>query len=401
MHDRADILHVDLDAFYASVEQLDDPALRGREVVVGGTGNRGVVCAASYEARRFGVHSAMPTWRARRACPHAVFLPPRFDRYSEKSREVMGILRDVTPLVEQLSIDEAFVDAAGVARTYGSGGDVATMLRARIRDDTGLTASIGVASTKFLAKLVSDMAKPDGLLVVAAGTEVAFLDPLPVQRCWGVGPATLRTLERMGVHTIGDIARLDEQMLVGALGDAHGRHLYALAHNDDDRAVEPVRETKSIGAEETFDADLHARAECEREVVRLADRATSRLRAAGLVARTVTLKVRYGNFETKTRARTLREHTDLTATVATTARALLEPFAVERGIRLLGVSLSQLTSADAVQQAFALERDDDNRAPDRERQAALDRATDAVRARFGSTAVKPAVLLERDDREDP
>src|SRR5262245_38601126 len=176
MRDRADILHVDLDAFYASVEQLDDPTLRGREVVVGGTGNRGVVCAASYEARRFGVHSAMPTWRARRACPHAVFLPPRFDRYSEKSHEVMSILRDVTPLVEQLSIDEAFVDAAGVRRTFGSGGDVATMLRARVRADTGLTASIGVASTKFLAKLASDMAKPDGLLVVAAGTEVAFLD---------------------------------------------------------------------------------------------------------------------------------------------------------------------------------------------------------------------------------
>jgi DNA polymerase-4 len=284
-----------------------------------------------------------------------------------------------------------------VARTYGSGGDVATMVRARIRADTGLTASIGVASTKFLAKLVSDMAKPDGLLVVAAGTEVAFLDPLPVQRCWGVGPATLRTLERMGVHTIGDLARLDEPMLVGALGDAHGRHLYALARNDDDRAVEPVRETKSIGAEETFDTDLHARADCEREVVRLADRATTRLRTAGLVARTVTLKVRFGDFETKTRARTLREHTDLTATVATTARALLEPFAVERGIRLLGVSLSQLTSADAVQQAFALDSDDENAASDRERHAALDRATDAVRARFGNTAVKPAVLLERED----
>ena len=307
MRDRPDILHVDLDAFYASVEQLDDPALRGKAVIVGGTGNRGVVCAASYEARRFGVHSAMPTARARRACPHAVFLPPRFERYSELSGEVMGILRAVTPLVEQLSIDEAFVDAGGVRRRWGAGPEVATMLRTRIRAETGLTASVGAASTKFLAKLASDMAKPDGLLVVPAGRELAFLDPLPVTRLWGVGPATFRTLDRMAIRTIGDVARVSEPVLVAALGDSLGRHLHALARNEDDRDVVPEHETKSIGAEETFGTDLHTRAECERELVRLADRATARVRASGLVARTVTLKVRFGDFETKTRARTLPE----------------------------------------------------------------------------------------------
>jgi DNA polymerase-4 len=398
MRDRPDILHVDLDAFYASVEQLDDPALRGKAVIVGGTGNRGVVCAASYEARRFGVHSAMPTARARRACPHAVFLPPRFDRYSELSGAVMEILRAVTPLVEQLSIDEAFVDAGGVRRRWGTGPEVATMLRARIRGETGLTASVGAASTKFLAKLASDMAKPDGLLVVPAGTELAFLDPLPVTRLWGVGPATFRTLDRMAIRTIGDVARVPEPVLVGALGDSLGRHLHALAHNEDDRDVVPEHETKSIGAEETFGADLHTRAECERELVRLADRATARVRAAGLVARTVTLKVRFGDFETKTRARTLPEATDLTARVTDTARLLLAGFEVERGIRLLGVSLSQLASGGAVQQAFALTLDDASVASARaEQQAALEKATDAVRARFGDGAVRPAVLLDTDE----
>ncbi len=254
MRSQPDFLHVDLDAFYAAVEQLDDPDLRGRAVIVGGTGNRGVVSTASYEARTFGVHSAMPTWRARRACPHAVFLPPRFERYSEKSHEVMAILRSFTPLVEQLSIDEAFVDAGGVGRTLGTGEAVAQLVRARIREETGLTASIGVASTKFLAKLASDMAKPDGLLVVPSGTEVAFLDPLPVTRLWGVGPATFRTLDRMAIRTIGDVARLSEPVLVGALGPSLGRHLLNLARNVDDREVVTERETKSIGAEETFDS---------------------------------------------------------------------------------------------------------------------------------------------------
>ncbi len=279
MRDHASILHVDLDAFYASVEQLDDPSLAGQAVVVGGTGNRGVVCAASYEARKFGVHSAMPTARARRSCPHAVFLPPRFERYSEKSREVMTILESVTPLVEQLSIDEAFLDVGGVRRQHGTGEQVAALLRQRVRAETGLTLSVGVATTKFLAKLASDLSKPDGLLAIAPGTELEFLDPLPVTRLWGVGPATFRTLDRMGVRTIGDVARLDEAILVRALGSSLGAHLSALARNDDERDVVPDRDTKSIGAEETFGTDLHTDAECRRELVRLADRVAARLRA--------------------------------------------------------------------------------------------------------------------------
>jgi DNA polymerase-4 len=309
----------------------------------------------------------------------------------------MSILRSVTPLVEQLSIDEAFVDAGGVRRRYGDGAAVATLVRRRVRDETGLTASVGVASTKFLAKIASDLSKPDGLLVVPAGTEVEFLDPLPVTRLWGVGPATFRTLDHMGIGTIGDVARLDEAVLVRALGASLGHHLAALAHNRDEREVEPHREVKSIGAEETFDTDLHTRDECERELVRLADRATTRLRSSDLVARTVHLKVRFGDFETKTRARTLSEATDLTAVVIETARALLAGFSVERGIRLLGVSLSQLERADNVQQAFGFDDADAAAAQRGEQRAALDRATDAVRARFGDGAVRPAVLLDREE----
>jgi DNA polymerase-4 len=309
----------------------------------------------------------------------------------------MSILRSLTPLVEQLSIDEAFVDAGGVRRQLGDGPAVAALVRARVHDETGLTASVGVASTKFLAKIASDLSKPDGLLVVPAGTEVEFLAPLPVTRLWGVGPATFGTLDHMAIRTIGDVARLDEDVLVHALGASLGRHLHALAHNRDDRDVEPHREVKSLGAEETFDTDLHTQAECERELVRLADRATSRLRASGLVARTVHLKLRFGNFETKTRARTLPEATDLTALVTETARALLAGFAVERGVRLLGVSLSQLEHSDSVQQTLAFDDDTTETAPRDEQRAALDRATDAVRARFGDTAVRPAVLLDHEE----
>jgi DNA polymerase-4 len=390
----ASILHVDLDAFYASVEQLDDPSLVGLPVIVGGTGNRGVVSTASYEARRYGVHSAMPTWRARRACPEGVFLPPRFDRYAEKSGEVMAILRSLTPLVEQLSIDEAFLDVEGVLRRHGSGEAVGRVLRLRIRNETGLTASVGVATTKFLAKLVSDMAKPDGMMVVAPGEEISFLDPLPVTKLWGVGPATLSTLDRMAVRTIGDVARLDRQLLVRALGRAQGAHLHALAHNDDGRAIETDRETKSIGAEETFATDLHSEHECRRELLRLADRATVRVRKSGLVARTITLKIRFADFDTRTRAKTLPEATDLTTVVAGTVCGLLEDFDLARGVRLLGVSMSRFEPADAVQQVLHL--DAAASVPDRaraEQQAAIDRATDAVRARFGNDAVHAATLL--------
>jgi DNA polymerase-4 len=389
------ILHVDLDAFFASVEQLDDPSLRGRPVVVGGLGNRGVVSTASYEARPYGVHSAMPMARARRACPHAVFLSPRMHRYSEKSREVMAILSEMTPLVEQLSVDEAFLDIAGARRLLGSPVEIAATIRARIRDDAGLPASVGVASTKFLAKLSSDLAKPDGVLEVPAGEERAFLAPLPVTRLWGVGPATFRKLERMGLRTIGDVAQLDEQVLVGALGASLGAHLHALANNDDARSVVPERDAKSVGAEETFATDLRALAACDRELVRLADRVGSRVRGAQLHARTITLKIRFADFETRTRARTLPVPTASTATILETARELLAAFDVARGVRLLGVSCSQFADAPAEQLVLDDPGDDGDRTDRTDRQAAVERAVDDVRERFGNAAVRPATLIER------
>ncbi len=347
----ATILHVDLDAFFAAVEQLDDPSLRGRPVIVGGLGNRGVVSTASYEARKYGVRSAMPMARARKACPQATFLSPRMSRYLEKSHEVMAILASVSPLVEQLSVDEAFVDVAGARRMLGAPGEIAATVRSRVLAETGLCVSVGVASTKFLAKLASDLAKPDGVLFVEPGTEQAFLGPLPVSRLWGVGPATFTKLERMGMRTIGDVAAVDEQALVAALGTSLGRHLSALARNDDDRDVVPDREAKSIGAEETYSIDLRAMLACERELVRLTDRACARLRSAGLTTRTVNLKIRFADFDTRTRARTLPEPTDVSTVILGVARALLADFDVTRGVRLLGVSRAaryRRASADLV-----------------------------------------------------
>jgi DNA polymerase-4 len=393
----ATILHVDLDAFFAAVEVLDDPGLRGKPVIVGGLGNRGVVSTASYEARRFGVRSAMPMARARKACPHAVFRTPRMSRYVEKSLEVMAILASVSPLVEQLSIDEAFIDVAGARRLLGAPPEIAATIRRRVLAETGLTLSVGVASTKFLAKLGSDLAKPDGVLVVEPGTEAAFLSPLPLTRLWGVGPATLTKLERMGMRTIGDVAEASEPALVGALGSSLGSHLHALARNDDPRPVVPEREAKSIGAEETFGADLHTVAACERELVRLTDRACARLRAADLTARTVNVKIRFATFETRTRARTLPEPTDVSTVVLDVARELLREFDVGRGVRLLGVSLSQLDTIAAVQTAFDLTGDEGAARSQRtERRAAVERAVDEVRDRFGVRALRPATLVEPD-----
>ena len=390
----AAILHADLDAFFASVEQLDDPTLRGRPVIVGGLGGRGVVSAASYEARRFGVHSAMPIGRARRACPGAAFVSPRFDRYSEKSREVMAIFRSVTPLVEQLSIDEAFLDVSGARRLLGTGVEIAAMIRTRVRAETGLVVSVGVATTKFLAKLASDLAKPDGLLAVPPGTELEFLAPLPVSRLWGVGPATLRRLERMSVHTIGEVAALPESTLTASLGNSLGHRLRSLARNDDPRAVVPEHEVKSIGAEETFAADLTTRPACDRELVRIVDRVTARLRQADVQARTATLKIRYGNFETRTRSRTVPVATDVSTVFLATARELLDDFDCTRGVRLLGVSLSQLEPVAETQGVLSLDDDESQDDARLERRAAVERAVDAVRDRFGARSVGPASLAD-------
>jgi DNA polymerase-4 len=386
------ILHADLDAFYASVEQLADPTLVGKPVIVGGLGPRGVVAAASYEARRFGVRSAMPMVQARRACPNGVFLSPRFDAYQAASVQVMEIFRSYTPLVEPLALDEAFLDVRGARRRVGTGEEVAAELRARVRADTGLTVSVGVASTKFVAKLASDLSKPDGLLVVAPGTELDFLHPLPVERLWGVGPATSAVLHRLGLRTVGDLAEFGEDALVAAIGDAHGRHLHALAHNDDPRAVEPERALKSVGHEETFAVDHTDRDLLTREVVRLADRTATRLRANGLRGRTVQLKVRFADFRTITRSRTLTAATDLAADIATTARALLDAVELGGGVRLLGVAVQQLSGGgEDEQQALPLRLDADT-TPGDERRAALERSIDGVRSRYGDASVMPARL---------
>jgi len=412
----ASILHVDLDAFYASVEQLHDPALRGRPVIVGGLGPRGVVAAASYEAREYGVHSALPMARARRACPDGVFVAPRFEVYAEVSRAVMTILRSYTPLVEPIASDEAFLDVAASRRLHGPGPECAVAVRARVRAETGLAASVGVATTKLLAKLASDDAKPDGLLVVQPGTELDYLHPLPVRRLWGVGPATERRLAPFGVRTVGDLAAVAEGDLVGALGSASGHHLHALAWNRDDRPVEPRREVKSIGCEETFPTDLVDRAELTSEVVRLADRVGQRLRGASRAGRTVQLKVRYKGFRTITRSRTLPEPTDLAADVGRVARELLDAVPVGDGIRLLGVSVQQLAPTGGTGAAGPPPPEGAAEQPDLFSQApaqptdpaeppdgaaegptsadpprgALERSVDAVRARFGDGAVGPA-----------
>jgi DNA polymerase-4 len=415
MRVEASILHVDLDAFYASVEQLADPSLRGRPVIVGGLGPRGVVAAASYEARAFGVYSATPMARARRACPDGVFLAPRFDAYRDASTEIMRILRSYTPLVEPIALDEAFLDVEGARRIHGTGPEVAVAVREQVLAGTGLTASVGVATTKLLAKLASDLSKPDGLLVVEPGTELEFLHPLGVRRLWGVGPATERKLTALGVSTVGELAKLPETTLVHALGNASGRHLHALAWNRDDRAVQPDQEVKSIGHEETFPVDVSERAVLEHEIVRLADAVASRLRAAQASARTVQLKLRYGDFRTITRSRTLAEPTDLAGDLGRVARELLGGVDVAEGVRLLGISGQQLVRRPAAAGGGPATADDQGQlfdeagapsteaAPGSTRQAAVERSLDEIRAKFGPGAVGPggANSLQREGPGPP
>jgi DNA polymerase-4 len=395
----ASVLHVDLDAFYASVEQHDDPTLAGRPVIVGGLGPRGVVAAASYEARAFGVYSATPMMRARRACPDGVFLAPRFDRYRDASTEVMAILRSYTPLLEPIALDEAFLDVEGARRLHGTGPEIATAIRSRVKADTGLTVSVGVATTKLIAKLASDLSKPDGLLVVDPGTELDLLHPLGVRRLWGVGPATERKLTSLGVTTVGELAALPEETLVQTLGRAAGHHLHELAWNRDEREVVADQEVKSIGHEETFPTDLHDHAALAHRLVGLADGVATRLRSAGVTARTVQLKVRFGDFTTVTRSRTLPEPTDLAADLRRVAGELLDALDVAPGVRLLGVAGLQLVRpTPTTGDQGTLFTDDDGTdgarptdavesGPEPDRMAALERSVDAVRARFGPGSV--------------
>ncbi len=399
----ASILHVDLDAFYASVEQLLDPTLRGRPVIVGGSGRRGVVCAASYEARRFGVRSAMPGLRARALCPDGVFLPPRMGVYGEYSKQVMAILRDTTPLVEQLSVDEAFCDVGGLRRLAGDGPSIGAAIRTRIKGEVGLTASVGAATTKFLAKVASDRSKPDGLLVVEPGAELDFLHPLSVRALWGVGPKSAEKLDRLGIQTVGDVARLPIATLIGLLGNAAGRHLHELAHNRDPRPVVTDREAKSIGHEETFGTDLTDRGELERELLRLSESVAIRLRTAKVRSRTVTVKAKYPDFTVITRAQTLEQPTDTGAVVLATARRLLDQVDCARGVRLIGVHCSNLVADDhPLQVSFDFGADDASMsAPDVARRAEIERTMDDVRAKFGKHAIRSAALLESIERPNP
>jgi DNA polymerase IV len=380
------ILHADADAFYASVEQRDDPRLRGRPVIVGG----GVVLAASYEAKALGVRTAMGGAQARRLCPRAVVVPPRMTAYAEASRQLFRVFEESSPVVEGLSIDEAFLDVRGLGHIRGTPVEIAGRLRRDVREQVGLPITVGVASTKFLAKVASAVAKPDGLLLVPAGGESPFLQPLPVERLWGVGPATARKLHERGIRTVGDVAALPVETLVSILGSAGGRKLDALAHNRDPRTVQGGRRRGSIGSQCALGRSRRSREEVDAVLVGLVERVTRRLRAAGRIGRTVVLRLRFDDFSRASRSHTLLRPTSHTRTILLTAHWLLaaaQPEIERRGLTLVGVAVSNLENAPPVQLLLPL---------DRHSTCALDAALDEVRERFGSKAVTKAVLLGRD-----
>lgn len=381
------ILHVDMDAFYASVELRRRPELRGRPMIVGG-GRRGVVLSATYEARTFGVRSAMPMGQALKLCPQAAVVPPAMGDYAEASAGVMAVFRSVTPLVEPLSLDEAFLDVSGARRRLGRPGWIGEWIRARIADEQGITCSVGVAPTKFLAKLASSRCKPDGLLVVPADGIEAFLHPLPVAALWGVGEKTAGQLAGLGLRTVGDLAALPLPALARALGDGAAAHLHALARGHDPRPVQPHEPDRSIGAEETFGTDVDDHAVVHRELLRLSERTAARLRGSGQLGRTVSIKIRFADFTTVTRARTLPTPTDAGHEVYATARALYDALRLDRArIRLVGVRVEGISPvADAALQLPLGAREHGWREADR----AVDRAVD----RFGSGAVRPAALVD-------
>jgi DNA polymerase IV len=381
----ATILHADVDAFFAAVEQRDDPQLRGRPVIVGAW----VVLAASYEAKAHGVRTAMSVTRARRLCPGATVVEPRMSAYAEASKAIYRVFDDTTPLVEGMSIDEAFLDVRGLGRLSGTPTKIAKQLRGEVRERVGLPITVGIARTKFLAKVASGVAKPDGLLVVPPDGELAFLHPLPVERLWGVGPVTARKLRALGLTTVGEVAQLSEASLIALLGVASGRHLHALAHNRDRRPVQVRRRRRSIGAQRALGSSPRSLDDVDAALVALVDRVTRRMRTAGRVGRTVVLRLRFADFSRATRSHTLPHATANTETILVTARALLAiavPMIERRGITLVGVAVSNLDDGRAFQLALAIDRHSSD---------ALDAALDEVRQRFGSTAITRAVLLGR------
>jgi DNA polymerase-4 len=380
------ILHADLDSFYASVEQRDDEQLRGRPVIVGA----GVVLAASYEAKAYGVRTAMGGAQARRLCPHAAVVPPRMAAYSDASKAVFAVFEDTTPLVEGLSIDEAFLDVRGLERIAGSASEIAVRLRQRVLEEVGLPITVGVARTKFLAKVASGVAKPNGLLVVPPDRELAFLHPLPVERLWGVGHVTAAKLHSRGIRSVGHVAALGEPALVAMLGRAAGRHIHALAQNRDPRPVRVGRRRRSIGSQRALGTRPRPFGEIDATLVAIVDRLGRRLRTADRVCRTVVLRLRFADFSRATRSYTMPQATAQTQAILDTARGLLAaatPMIRREGLTLIGISLSNLTDATPFQ--LALPFDD-------RLDTALDEALDQVRDRFGSTAVTRAVLLGRD-----
>ena len=388
-------LHVDMDAFFVEVERLDDPSLRGLPVAVGGDGPRGVVASASYEARACGVRSALPMSRAKRMCPDLVVVPGRHRRYAEESERVFAVFRDFTPLVQGLSLDEAFLDVGGLRYHYRDARRVADAIRARILDETGLPASVGAATVLFLAKMASGMAKPDGVYVVAAGTEAEFLRDLPVRKLWGVGKATGAELDKMGIATVGDLARTPLPVLRGRLGEAAGVRLHELAHGVDPREVEVSSAAKSVSAEQTYPADISDRPALETELLRLADRVSHRLRASGLSGRTVSVKVRFSDFSTVTRSETLDAPVDLTRVIFRSARRLLDRARPgDRPVRLLGVGVSGLTGEGHPREAAQPTLEE---AGGRTRRwDDLAEAVDGARRRFGPGVVRPARLGSAD-----
>jgi len=382
----ATILHADLDAFYASVEQRDDPRLRGRPVIVGG----GVVLAASYEAKACGVRTAMSGTQARRLCPRAVVVPPRMGVYAKASKAVFEVFRQTTPLVEGLSIDEAFLDVGGLRKISGTPTEIATRLRPEVREQVGLPITVGVARTKFLAKVASGVAKPDGLLVVPPDGELAFLHPLPVERLWGVGPVTAGKLRDRGITTVGEVARLGEPTLVSLVGQAAGRHLHALAHNRDPRPVDTGRRRRSIGSQRALGRSPRSPEDLDAALIGLVERVTGRMRKAGRTGRTVVLRLRFGDFSRVTRSHTLTWPTSHTGTILATARGLLVaamPMIERQGITLVGIAVANLDDSGAIQLTLPF---------DRQSGSALDAALDQVKARFGNDAITRAVLLGRD-----
>jgi DNA polymerase IV len=380
------ILHADLDAFYASVEQRDDPRLRGRPVIVGA----GVVLAASYEAKAHGVRTAMGGARARQLCPRAIVVPPRMSAYAAASKAVFAVFDETAPLVEGLSIDEAFLDVRGLERISGTPIEIAKRLRIEVSERVGLPITVGVARTKFLAKVASGVAKPDGLIVVPAHGELAFLHPLPVERLWGAGPVTAEKLRRRGITTVGEVARLTEAALISIVGRACGRHLYALAHNRDPRPVQVRRRRRSIGSQHALGRSRKSPQEIDAVAVGLVDRVTRRMRTSGRVGRTVVLRLRFDDYSRATRSHTLAYATAHTETILATVRGLLTtaaPMIQRRGLTLVGVAVANLSHDGAVQLVLPFDRHSGH---------ALDGAIDDVRARFGTGALTRAVLLGHD-----